>query len=523
MFILFILSLILMVLAFWGIEKKFNFFYETKSWFDNISNRLQQQTKLKIDIFKIIIVIITGGIIAYLCFFLVKKLYLPYFEQILDVSKGGSFVLKSLDEDSPDLISNWFVFSSLINDSLNFTENDNSSRISDWGTFGDFIGGTLNPILTFLSICLILYTVYQNKKSLDFNSEELALSRKAQQDSANSQRLIQKTQNLQQFDSLFFSLLNQFKYQQDQLCSLDENGKSKVDKIYRSIFVDDYELDLDCKRHKILQNQELSQYYICLYQLFKLINSKIDRSPNEVDKIEEWGDYALEKQYTNILRALIPPKLQQLLFLNAYTSFDEYRWYLSYYSFLEHMPFKNLERGDELNVDLLVIAKFYKLDSQLLKGDFQVFGESIYFYTILNKSCYSEFIESDECFFSGWELVKEKFLNFNEIICLFNPVDVSNYATTICYEYIIIRRNIDGFIVNVKCVYRNDLKVNENVKTEKRCKINSMRFQNYGFSLYVDSNLSLHFYGVEDFFIKREQNDRYDESDFVEIKKENPL
>lgn len=35
-------------------------------------------------------------------------------------------------------------------------------------------------------------------------------------------------------------------------------------------------------------------------------------------KIEEWGDYALEKQYANILRALIPQKLQQLLFKCLY-------------------------------------------------------------------------------------------------------------------------------------------------------------------------------------------------------------
>lgn len=378
--------------------------------------------------------------------------------------------------------------------------------ISNWGAFGDFIGGTLNPILTFISICLILYTVYQNKKSLDFNSEELALSRKAQQDSAKSQQLIQRTQNLQQFDSLFFSLLNQFKHQQDQLCSLDENGKSKVDKIYRSIFVDDYELELDYKRHKLLQNQELNQYFICLFQLFKLINAKINRSSNETDKIEEWGDYALEKQYTNILRSLIPPKLQQLLFLNAYSDFDEYRWYLSYYSFLEHMPFKNLERGDELCVDLLVLTKFYKLDSDLLNGEFQVFGQSIYFDALLNRSCYLDFIESDELFFGSWGFVENKFLNFNKIICFFNTVELSNLSNAdYCYEYIFISKTkADELAVDFKHIYRNDLSENKNVGSYKRCNVKYIRFQNYGFSLYIDSNLSLHFYGLENFFIGRE-------------------
>lgn len=149
----------------------------------------------------------------------------------------------------------------------------NNDYVATWGAFGDFIGGTLNPILTFFSICLILLTVYQNKKALDFNSEELALSRKAQQDSAKSQQLIQKTQNLQQFDSLFFSLLNQFKHQQDVLCSLNEESKSKVDKIYRSIFVEDYKAELEEKRHNLLQYQELNQYFICLFQVFYLFIS----------------------------------------------------------------------------------------------------------------------------------------------------------------------------------------------------------------------------------------------------------
>ncbi|MRA04260.1 hypothetical protein F4T82_11045 [Acinetobacter lwoffii] len=387
----------------------------------------------------------------------------------------------------------------------------NNDYVATWGAFGDFIGGTLNPILTFFSICLILLTVYQNKKALDFNSEELALSRKAQQDSAKSQQLIQKTQNLQQFDSLFFSLLNQFKHQQDVLCSLNEESKSKVDKIYRSIFVEDYKAELEEKRHNLLQYQELYQSFICLFQLFKLINTKINRSSNETEKIEEWGDYILEKQYTNILRSIIPPKLQQLLFLNAYTEFDEYRWYLSYYSFLEHMPFKKLERGDELCIDLLVITKFYKLDSGLLNGEFQVFGKSIYFDALLNRSCYLDFIESDELFFGSWEFIENKFLNFNEIVCFFNPVELSDLSSMDCYEYIFISKTkADELTVDLKHIYRNDLSENKNVGGYKTCKVKYIRFQNYGFSLYIDSNLSLHFYGLEDVFISKESRVRRD-------------
>lgn len=409
-----------------------------------------------------------------------------------------------------------------LNDNMQTFPYVSNEYISNWGAFGDFIGGTLNPLLTFISICLILYTVYQNKKALDFNSEELALSRKAQQDSSRSQQLIQKTQSMQQFDSLFFSLLNQFKHQQDNLSSLDENKRSKIDKIYRSIFVDDYRLELEDKRHQLLQHHELNQYFICLFQLFKLINTKINRSINENQKIEEWGDSVLEKQYANILRSLIPPKLQQLLFLNTYRDFDEYRWYLSYYSFLEHMPFKNFERGDELCIDLLVLLKFYKLDSGLLSDDFQIFGKSIYFDTLFNKSCYKDFIESDELFFGSWEFIENKILNFDELICFFDPAETSNLNKLICYEYIFINKRNDELVVSFKEIYRNDLQEKEGNRSYEKYKVDYIRFQNCGFILYLEGHLVLHFYGLESLSVIRERNKIHTQSGFVNIKR-NPL
>ncbi|KHF77409.1 hypothetical protein PJ15_2470 [Acinetobacter sp. neg1] len=391
--------------------------------------------------------------------------------------------------------------------------------ISNWGAFGDFIGGTLNPILTFLSVCLILYTVYQNKKSLDFNSEELALSRKAQQDSATSQELIQKTQNLQQFDSLFFSLLNQFKHQQDELFSLNENDESKVDKIYNSIFVINCDLELEDKRYQLLQNQELNQYFICLFQLFKLINTKINRSTNKTEKIQEWGDYALEKQYTNILRSLIPLKLQQLLFLNAYTEFDEYRWYLSYYNFLEHMPFKNLAHDDALCIDLIVASKFYKLDGGTLHGDFQVFGKSIYFEGLLSHSCYLDFLQSDELFFSSWELIEAKIFNFKKAICFFDKKNDFSLNTKLSYTYFVVNRYPDGlrfFDYKIDCSSLNAAIENSNGFVG----LKDIVFTDKGFFFSFNSCF-YEFYCFDDMSVLKYTEDmkRTNRGDFITIKK----
>ncbi|WP_171262695.1 putative phage abortive infection protein [Acinetobacter sp. ANC 4470] len=462
-------------------------------------------------IVKWIIAIVIGIVSIYGIYRLVKDIYWKFYQEV------------SLAKDSQ------FQFVNEQIQTLPYITND---YISNWGAFGDFVGGTLNPLLTFISVCLLLYTLYQNKKSLDFNSEELALSRKAQQDSAKSQQLIQKTQNLQQFDSLFFSLLNQFKHQQDNLCSLNENDKSKVDKIYRSIFVDGYKLELEDKRYQLLQHQELNQYFICLFQLFKLINMKINRIPNTSNKIEEWGDFTLEKQYTNILRSLIPPKLQQLLFLNTYTEFDEYRWYLSYYSFFEHMPFKDLVRNNVILIDLLIISKFYKLDSNHLYGDYQVFGNSIYFDKLLSESCYSEFMKSEDLFFSAWGFIENKFFNFKSIVCFFNSVPLSNLDKEICYQYYLINLKNEELRIEVIDVFRNSLEPKLFPRSREKVQLKHILFKNYGFQIQMEGFEKLDFYIYDEISVllttpNRSRNlgiNETNQADFLEIElKENPL
>jgi hypothetical protein len=47
----------------------------------------------------------------------------------------------------------------------------------DLGTIGDFFGGLLNPILSFISIIVVAYTLMQNKEALSLSSKELKLSR----------------------------------------------------------------------------------------------------------------------------------------------------------------------------------------------------------------------------------------------------------------------------------------------------------------------------------------------------------
>jgi CRISPR/Cas system CSM-associated protein Csm2 small subunit len=53
-----------------------------------------------------------------------------------------------------------------------------STDPAQWGVFGDYIGGTLNPILSFLTIILLAFTLILQLRQLSISSTQLELSHK---------------------------------------------------------------------------------------------------------------------------------------------------------------------------------------------------------------------------------------------------------------------------------------------------------------------------------------------------------
>lgn len=92
------------------------------------------------------------------------------------------------------------------------------SKIDSLGTLGDFIGGSLNPILSFLTFLILIKTIKYQKDALDTSSKELALTREeleltraevkrsadAQEKSKEVQQQQANTQLIQQFENTFF-------------------------------------------------------------------------------------------------------------------------------------------------------------------------------------------------------------------------------------------------------------------------------------------------------------------------------
>jgi uncharacterized membrane protein len=52
-----------------------------------------------------------------------------------------------------------------------------STKQDVWGQFGDFIGGTVNPLLSFLSLIALVFTVVLQTRQLEHSREELANSK----------------------------------------------------------------------------------------------------------------------------------------------------------------------------------------------------------------------------------------------------------------------------------------------------------------------------------------------------------
>lgn len=69
----------------------------------------------------------------------------------------------------PIVASLWFYFS-------NFQEGLSSDQ-AVWGTFGDFVGGTLNPIYGFFGLLALLATLIQQNRALTQSSQQLKISR----------------------------------------------------------------------------------------------------------------------------------------------------------------------------------------------------------------------------------------------------------------------------------------------------------------------------------------------------------
>lgn len=212
---------------------------------------------------------------------------------------------------------------------------------AELGQMGDFFGGTLNPILAFLSFCLLMITIKLQSKELKNSTEELAKSSEALTEQSKSLKL-------QNFENTFFNMLNlhneivnnlslvklkkaqfnnvneAFHYysilNKDVPVKADEdyNGKKVISKLFEiaNVYIKNNKSENSIIRlynnFYLEYNEITGHYFRNIYQILRIINTQEVLKDKDKDK-----EFKNQKFYTNILRSQLSNSELALLLLNG--------------------------------------------------------------------------------------------------------------------------------------------------------------------------------------------------------------
>lgn len=235
-----------------------------------------------------------------------------------------------------------------------------------WGQIGDFIGGILNPVLSFCALIAVLY-------NLSLQREELALARKDArdaQDIQNRQSAIFKQQN---FESVFFRLL-------EVHSSLSKGMSVKVDlkdgtKLYegeeafrylatnylgaRAFLQVNPHIPVDRQNKKVLEGAQrllndhvgsVGHYFRNMYQILKYVDGfghassgSSNKAPKAMEIRRAIRNYRSQRDYANMLRAQLSSSEVACLFLNCLALQGEgLKYYVEKYSMLKTLEHKDI-------------------------------------------------------------------------------------------------------------------------------------------------------------------------------------
>jgi hypothetical protein len=302
--------------------------------------------------------------------FFFKKLHAAAFTILVLVFAGGAITFVS-----------WLLCMRFIQDkNIPFVEFKQIGFIQYWGQLGDFFGGILNPILSFVAILAVLYTIRIQSKELAEAREETKIANRT---------LIKQTQV---FERQNFRMLE---VHARLLSDTEVPGSSSRG---RGVFVEfSKELRDFCSKRYVTEDSikrlaselmsrgdnALGHYFRNMYQICKMIdNSKFHVSnfqegvsPRSVRRIIK-RNYDQKRFYANILRGQLSSYEMQMLLLNCLTPEGEgLKYYVEKFSMLKSLnkssfdsdsqiifsPFDDMAFMDSEDIDVSLIIKFDKV------------------------------------------------------------------------------------------------------------------------------------------------------------------
>ena len=255
-----------------------------------------------------------------------------------------------------------------------FFLNENAEQRGQWG---DFFGGTLNPLLTFLTFVGLLFTIFLQQRELNLSRDELALTREELKRSSDALESQNESLVQQRFETTLFnmiSLLNEiinsmdvkypgsdtsyhgrdcFKFFESKLNDFYDYRSWNDDPVYEPGFGNDDMIEYPHDDERIMEsykllynrfNSDLGHYFRVLYNIFKFINQSSYKNPI----------------YGKILRAQLSNQELLIIFYNCSSEYGRnFREPSSVFAL-----FDNLNRADLIRPEHLSLVPEASLGAQ---------------------------------------------------------------------------------------------------------------------------------------------------------------
>jgi len=180
------------------------------------------------------------------------------------------------------------------------------------GQFGDYFGGTLNPIFGFASFIALLLTIFYQSKELKLSRTELELSRDELSKSASALALQNKAIDLQSFEQTFFSWLSTYRELLNSASDVDHlkqqyHGREALYHLWKNKLNSYYIYDSMCVvdhssfgtkilDHKFSIDYDATYHNLSYYKRVEIIaENRQDLVANHIHQI--WNLLYQEKEY----------------------------------------------------------------------------------------------------------------------------------------------------------------------------------------------------------------------------------
>lgn len=194
--------------------------------------------------------------------------------------------------------------------------------------FGDYVGGVIGTIVSFLSLVYI-YKTY--RKQVEFSSNEIALSYK------------------QQFETSFFALIQHHYALKKTLTSADDNGKSYFERVSEELRerMMEREYDLDCITYENRFKEEdiANSIYDEVYDKYGNQLGHYFRALYHIISYVDDSEIGNKKMYMDIIQSQLSNSELYILFYNGISQYGKKRMYplLEKYGILEHVIYSDFE------------------------------------------------------------------------------------------------------------------------------------------------------------------------------------